>query len=66
MASHPDRVRRNYHTVEIECVDIAREHCWELRYRVTKLEVASWMWRTETIRAIAAQQRRAIGEWFRG
>lgn len=42
MPSHPERVRRNYHDVEIAGASIASEDCYEVAVRITRAEIATW------------------------
>lgn len=42
MPSHPDRVRRNYHTVRVATGEDRRTESLEVRLSITKTAIASW------------------------
>lgn len=64
MPSHPDRVRRNYHTVTDAAVNLHREQIVNISVAVTRQEIASWMYPPDVARAVAERIYRQVLELF--
>ncbi len=43
MPSHPERVRRNYNTVEARTTYDTRCLVWSMNYSITRIAIASWI-----------------------
>lgn len=64
MPSHPDRVRRNYHTIETVLTEEPYRCAWEFRVFITKQEIASWAYPNALIHSLMQQVRDELYRTF--